>query len=119
MSDSKNKFHVGQQLYWVYNDSRHGRTPQFIEVTSVGRKWIGIGYLGRIDAQSLVHDAGQYSPRGRCYFTKEEHDAIVERSKAWNALQYLMRNTIGIPAHLTTEQILSAIALLEPPKESP
>lgn len=118
MSDSKNKFHVGQQLYWVYDNSRMGSNG-FVTVESVGRKWIGIGRRRRISAETMRHDGGDYSSYGRCYFTKEEHDAIVERGRAWSALQHLMRNTLGIPDHITTEQIRSAIALLEPPKESP
>lgn len=54
---------VGQQLWYVPNDSRRGEA-RFVTVTQVGRKWAQISPTSRISIETLAVDAGRLSSPG-------------------------------------------------------
>jgi hypothetical protein len=110
------KLSVGQELYMAPLQNRMGH-PRFVRVTRVGRKWadvesgyqVGKGYdFGRIDIDSLYMDAGEYSPRYRCYLSKEEYEARVALQNAWEEFSRLVDKTRRAPENVTLSQIENA-----------
>lgn len=98
-------FRVGQELWFVPEDSRNGYVKGFHKVEKVGRKWLAFGNrLGRVNRVTLHTEPGAFPP-GQCYRSKEEWETIHERDKAWGEFNGLVRDKYRCPPHLTTEQI--------------
>lgn len=100
----------GQRLYYVPN-RRYG-DPQWLTVTSVGRRWAtcGEGYGAiRVDMNTLQVDGRGYSSPGRCYLSKADHDNEVRRSNAWDELR---KATYYGPApkHLDADDVEALLA---------
>lgn len=80
------KLQEGQKLWWVYSSNRRGQ-PREVTITKVGRKWAQLDNDKRIDLETLVADAGQYSPSGCCYLSREEYEQAEALAKAWSNLK--------------------------------
>lgn len=102
---------VGQKLWYVPNDKRWGK-EQEIEVTKVGRKWANVGYLGRIDIETLSVDGRGYSSPGQCYLSREEWERNEVLSDAWWEFKELIKKTNKRPEGITIESIEQAKRLL-------
>ncbi len=107
---------VGQKL-WMVPYQRHLGVPMFVQVTKVGRKWAEISLRGyRISLNKLIIDGGGYTSPGRCYLTKEEHEAEVKLHAAWARLRSFMDRKHNPPDGVTIENIEAAIQVLGLPE---
>lgn len=109
MSASKNphNIQVGQQLWFVYNDSRRG-SSRYVGVQSIGREWAAIssfGGKGRINLQTLRVDGGDYSSPGTCYVSEDAYEARVRLSAEWRVLRSELERSYAPPPDMTFEKI--------------
>lgn len=81
----------GQKLWWVPRRNRYAQ-PKEVTVTKVGRKWAQLDNHERIDLKTLVADAGQYSPSGCCYLSREEYEQAEALAQAWSNLERDLRH---------------------------
>lgn len=103
------KYEVGQTLWFVTRE-----TGREVMITKVGRKWLGIGCLGRINRETLELDCGGYTPTGKCYLSQEAYEALRAKQEAWRELRGLIEKEYCTPDHVSIEWIKAAIATLEP-----
>lgn len=110
--NNKNTFTVGQKFYFVPDTTVSGRrTPTWVTVTQVGRKWITTDQGMRFDPLTLQVDGGQYSSPGRMYVNREEHEARVLVHTSWRHLVHDMQ-TRRAPNTVSAEDIERARKLL-------
>lgn len=102
---------VGQELWYVPGNGRR-RDPGSVTVQKIGRVWAEISREGRISLETLWVDGGNYTSLGRCYLSKELHDAEILREQAWGMVYALMRHQYAAPKHLTTEEIRAIFGML-------
>lgn len=76
----------GQKLWWVPQRNRHAHEKE-VTVLKVGRKWAQLDNHERIDLETLVADAGQYTPSGCCYLSREEYEQAGALTQAWSKLK--------------------------------
>ena len=110
------KLEVGQKL-WYYKSYhyRKDRTaePIEVEVVKVGRKWATLdSYHGRVSLDTLYVDGGGYMSPGRCYTSREAHDAELALDTAWGIFQSTIRETHRMPEGLTVAEIEAAMKIL-------
>ena len=86
---------VGQTVWLQEISHRVSNDKNLIEakVTSVGRKYFQVDpkWYGRFYVDSLLHDAGNYSPRYKVYLSKKQYEESIEIQK----LSTEIRNKIG------------------------
>lgn len=88
--------------------------PGFVTVTKVGRKWAEISARGyRIDKETLAIDGGGYTSPGRCYLTKDEHDAAENLRRAWSKLRDYVDRKYTAPEGVTVDAIEAALRVLQ------
>lgn len=107
----KHKITVGQQLWCAWNGAQNSYKDALVTITKVECDYAYFGH-GRVYLGDLTIDGGVYSSPGRCYLSKEEHDAQVRVKQAWLKL----RNFVAwapTPPGLTEETINAAMALLD------
>ena len=80
------KLTEGQKLWWVPLRSRYSKEKE-VTVLKVGRKWAQLDNRERIDIETLVVDAGQYSPNGCCYLSRDAYEQEYALGKAWEKLK--------------------------------
>ena len=107
------KLAEGQKLWWVPNRSRFAQQKE-VTVTKVGRKWAQLDNNERIDIETLVADAGQYSPNGHCYVSRESYEESVALSNAWSNMKRDLQYGAS-PDGVTIEDIEKARQLLKLP----
>jgi hypothetical protein len=109
------KLEVGQKL-WYYRSYHYKRDevtePVEVEVVKVGRKWATLNYHGRISLETLAVDGGEYMSPGRCYLSREAHDAELALNTAWAVFQSTVRETHQMPEGLTVAEIEAAMKIL-------
>ena len=110
------KLEVGQKL-WYYRSGHNSRIkpePIEVEIVKVGRKWATLNsYYGRISLESFDVDGGGCMSPGRCYLSREIHDAELALQTAWGIFQSTVRETYRMPKGLTIAEIESAMKLLK------
>lgn len=121
MADAK--FTVGQE---VFLQSLQSRTPEPLRsatITKVGRKWVYVGDVSRFDPQghrnSLLIDAGGYSPRTRVWLSREAYEDDKARTQAWQALRRAVADRNHYPAHLSAADPEQIAAMLKVPNADP
>ena len=82
----REKLIEGQKLWWVPNRNRYQNEKE-VTVLKVGRKWAQLDNHERIDIETLVAASGNYSPSGRCYISREEHEQKKALEQAWRKLK--------------------------------
>ena len=88
----------GQKLWWVPQRHRNANEKE-VTVLKVGRKWAQLDNNERIDIETLVADAGQYSSSGCCYLSREEYEQCKALTQAWSKLKHDLqywRNPEGV-----------------------
>lgn len=110
---SAQKFKVGQELWFV---SYSGRDSTSIKVLKVGRRYLQVERDGVVDSETMTLKRGARA-LGKCYLTKEAHDAEVEAEKlsfkvgvAWKGIRTEMPYLP--PKTVTLEDIAQARKLL-------
>lgn len=103
---------VGQKLYFVHADPRRGTEGEEMTVTKIGRKWADTaharGYAWhKINMETLSADGGQYSPPGRAYLSKTDHEEETRLQDAWRVFQGLV--PYQVPAGMTLDRIKELI----------
>lgn len=101
---------VGQKLWWVPSN-RHGSNRE-VGVTKVGRKWAQLSNHHRIDVQTLVADAGEFSSPGTCYRDQAEYEAAAALERAWSRLRQDISLAYQRPEQVSLENIEAARSLL-------
>lgn len=107
------KLSIGQKLWWVPHQ-RKWQQPKEVTVLKVGRKWAQLDNNERIDLETFIADAGQYSSPGRCYLSQEEYEAKVTIGSAWSNLKRSI-DYKSPPDGVTVEDIEAARQLLRLP----
>ena len=106
------KLTQGQKLWWVPVRYASFDIPMVVTVTKVGRIWAELNIRERISVENLVADGKpNRSSSGRCYLSKEIHDAELEISEAWNDLRNKIKHH-NVPAGVTVIDIEAAKKLL-------
>ena len=103
----------GQRLYYVPR-KRDGK-PQWLTVTSVGRRWAtcGEGYdTIRVDIDTMQVDGRGYSSPGRCYLSEAEHSNDVRRKELWDQIREATLYS-GVPKHLDVSDCEAVRAALK------
>jgi hypothetical protein len=101
---------VGQKLW--FNSSVRYYTSREVTVTKVGRRWAYISANRlRIDKETLVVDGDGYSSPGRCYLSRDEHEAEVAVRAAWRDLQHKVSHC-NLPPGVTVERIMQVCEFL-------
>jgi hypothetical protein len=105
------RYVCGQELYWEpsrYSSNRkdHG----MVTITKVGRKWLELSNGCRVDAATLIADAGKYSSPGQCYRDRAAREEVVEAEAAWSSLRHRMGYTV--PKGVNAQDIAHATRLL-------
>lgn len=78
-------FHVGQELWFVYSDTRRG-SPRPVFVTAIGRKWIYLSlYNYRLNAETGSVEEPRFGGVGRVYLYKEDWENQQEANVLWSA----------------------------------
>lgn len=108
----KHKITVGQQLWCAWDGAQNSYRDALVTITKVGRDYAYFGHGYRIRLDTLDIYGGDYSNPGRCYLSKEEHDAEVRAQKAWLELRNFVAWT-PVPPGLTEEKINAAMGLLD------
>lgn len=103
------KYEAGQVLWYVPRDGRNARE---VKVTSVGRKWARLGASYRVALDSTHVDGGNYASPGTLYLSKEAHELVLARARAWNKLRRCIERSWYPPEHITRESIERAAAAL-------
>lgn len=103
---------VGQTI-WMVPTQRYAGEPKFVQVVKVGRKWAEISARGyRIDKDTLVIDGAGYRSPGKCYLTKEEHDAEKKLEGAWRELRDFVDRNYARPDGVSIDNIRAALQAL-------
>jgi len=101
---------VGQELYFV--PTRSGTSPYSVTVKKVGRKWAELNDRHRIDIETLYADGGKYISPGRCWLSRAEYDAEIDRQAAWKELFVFMQNLYHAPNGVSESSIQMVLELL-------
>lgn len=105
----ENKFVIGQIVFSVPRDKR-GSNPRNVEITSIGRKWIGIG-KDRFDKDTMLVDAGQYPSPAKIYLSEELYKNETEINKRWrkivNDYQYRTPSKLSLAGIEKIEKIIN------------
>jgi len=117
---SMSKFIVGQNLWWVYENS-YSNSPRpgcEVAITKIGRKWIDLDNGHRVDKHTFYADGRGYSSPGRCYLSREIYEKRVATLKAWRDFSSTIdpRNP---PDLASLESIAQAMRLLNLEKPEP
>lgn len=82
---------VGQIIYYKIISDRRGDDTSLKEtkITKIGRKYFEIEekWVGKFFKDSLIHDAGQYSPGYEIYLSKEDYENEIEANKIYLQLK--------------------------------
>lgn len=105
------RFFEGQQLWFVYADSRR-RLPGHVRVKTAGRKWATLDNHQRVCVRTLAADGGKYSSPGRAYLAKEDWLAEQSLSREWSAFARAVSRQWSPPAGLTPNAIRDAAQML-------
>ena len=109
---SNTQLTVGQTLWYVPTAWGGGQRPGCeVTVTKIGTRWATLDWPGRIDKRTWRADGGEYSSPGRCYLSREHHDAHQRTEKVWNALAKRIQYA-NVPVDATEAKIHQAAALL-------
>lgn len=86
-------FHKGQTVYLHGGFDRHDFKIHETTVTSVGRKYVTVRYLGGIkfDATKDFREVTQYTPHFTLHLTREEIEEQLERSKKREKVEQAFR----------------------------
>lgn len=112
---SGNTFSVGQTLWWVSNNTARSQRP--VTITKVGRTWLSLDNLHRVDRTTLIADSGGVGgPPGQCYPTQQAYEADIALTVAWHRLlKDIDATRYRRPAHLTHDAIDQIRSLLSIP----
>lgn len=114
------KLTVGQKLWYVPDQMySNRRPPDWVTIDKVGRKWVTVEpSLARFNVKTLSGDGHN---AGRCYLTKEEHDAYVGLRKASGEFRQHISNRWAPPSGITLAQVTEAKRALgiTPTQEQP
>lgn len=117
---------VGQKLWLVRGGWRNSDRPseKEVTVTKVGRKWFYVEdpeYNGwkqeRYDLENMVEDAGQYTPKARCYLSKADYDYQNARRDRWDIIHRWMGYAYRCPDGVTLDQLDLIAGILGIPKK--
>jgi hypothetical protein len=97
---------VGDQL-WYVPAKRHG-DPSYVTVDKVGRKWLSLSNMERVDAESLIADGKGYNSPGAAYHSREAWEMANQLRDAWGRFQALARKHWAVPDGVTINQIDNA-----------
>jgi hypothetical protein len=105
------RYAVGQELYWEVSRYASNRQDHgMVKITKVGRKWLELSNGYRVNAKTLIADAGEYSSPGVCYENRAARESVVAAGAAWSSLRQRMGYTA--PAGVSAEAIAQATCLL-------
>jgi hypothetical protein len=85
------KIAVGQKVWVISTDNRGGNVSplQEAEIAKVGKKYFELTdqYHGRFYINTLLHDAGGYTPRRRVYLDKRDYYDKIEKTKLSDSIR--------------------------------
>jgi hypothetical protein len=107
------KLVVGQKLWLVPSIRTYGQ-PREVSVVSVGRKWATLDCWknARVDMETLLIDGKAYSPPGRCYLSREQHEETVRLIGLWIDFRRTVSGLLARPDGVTEANIRLAADLL-------
>ncbi len=92
------KVEVGQKILEVRFGWRAKDEPNLKDsiVTKVGRKWFYVNneheaHHNRYSIETGFADGGNYSPRGRCYESREHYQREIDTTALWLELEKVFR----------------------------
>ncbi len=109
-----NTLKVGDKVFMVPTQKRRG-SPDWVEITKIGRKWVSFGIRGRFDIETRLVDGGQYSSPAKIYLTEEEYIQEIELKKLWNEFYDQVYSWRSRPYWISKEKLESLLALISNP----
>jgi hypothetical protein len=108
-------FAIGQQLWYVPND-RRWRSPRYVTVEKIGRKWVQTNY-GRFDPAemwegSFAIDTG-VGLASRLWLTKEAWEYEQQRSELCKELSSKLDSWRGEYRNASLEKLQQVKAIME------
>jgi hypothetical protein len=106
-----NNIIAGDRLYFVPGRYRTGRTPEWITVEKVGRRWITFTMGARMAVGSVEIDGGGYASPGRVYRTEAEYEAERQRAEAWRDIRRFVDGQHAAPADIDLAAVAKALRM--------
>ena len=103
---------VGQQLWYQPNGyGRRGLPGYYVTIVKIGRKWLTVSQVTRVNKETLSADGGEYTSPGQCYLSEADYRIETALDKTWRQLHDDLRHYYRRPPGITMDQIRQIRAL--------